>query len=80
MLLADFECQHGRLPTDATPPCGCFPHERRPILAAPILPAEPTTSSASPAPELPHDTPLDQLLEIRAAAIRDGRLPKEATS
>jgi hypothetical protein len=25
--LADFECKHGRLPSDRTPPCGCWPEE-----------------------------------------------------
>lgn len=25
--LADNECAHGRLPTDTTPPCGCWPQE-----------------------------------------------------
>ena len=24
---ADRECEHGRLPGDATPPCGCWPEE-----------------------------------------------------
>lgn len=24
---ADFECEHGRLPHDQTPPCGCWPNE-----------------------------------------------------
>jgi hypothetical protein len=27
MPLADFECRHGRLFGDPTPPCRCFPHE-----------------------------------------------------
>lgn len=27
MRLADFECQHDRLPGDLTPPCGCWPEE-----------------------------------------------------
>lgn len=25
--LADFECKHNRLPSDRTPPCGCWPSE-----------------------------------------------------
>lgn len=24
LRLADFECEHGRLPHDGTPPCGCW--------------------------------------------------------
>ena len=27
--LADFECKHGRLSGDSTPPCGCWPAEAR---------------------------------------------------
>lgn len=27
MKLADDECQHGRLPGDSTPACGCWPDE-----------------------------------------------------
>ena len=26
--MADFECKHGRLPSDSTPACGCWPNER----------------------------------------------------
>jgi hypothetical protein len=26
--LADFECPCGRLPTDPTPACGCWPNDR----------------------------------------------------
>jgi hypothetical protein len=26
--LADFECVHGRLATDPTPACGCWPNDR----------------------------------------------------
>jgi hypothetical protein len=29
MDLADYECRHGRLSTDTTPPCGCYgPYDR----------------------------------------------------
>jgi hypothetical protein len=33
--LADHECQHGRLPLDRTPPCGCWPEEGAAVLALP---------------------------------------------
>lgn len=29
IALADHECQHGRLPTDKTRACGCWPQEHR---------------------------------------------------
>lgn len=32
--LADHECQHGRLPGDRTPPCGCWPNEPDPAPVA----------------------------------------------
>jgi hypothetical protein len=38
MNLADYECRHGRIPGDRTPPCGCFPNER--ASDEPALPAE----------------------------------------
>jgi hypothetical protein len=38
MNLADYECGHGRIPGDRTPPCGCFPNER--AGDEPVLPAE----------------------------------------
>ena len=31
--LADHECRHGRLPSDRTPPCGCWPEEGAVVLA-----------------------------------------------
>jgi hypothetical protein len=34
--LADHECQHGRLPFDRTPACGCWPQEGAAVV---ILPA-----------------------------------------
>jgi hypothetical protein len=43
MNLADYECRHGRLPGDPTPPCGCFANERptdEPILAPPSQSAD----------------------------------------
>ena len=27
--MADFECKHGRIAGDATPPCGCWPSEKK---------------------------------------------------
>jgi hypothetical protein len=33
--LADHECEHGRLPLDSTPPCGCWPEESAVVLALP---------------------------------------------
>jgi hypothetical protein len=32
--MADFECTHGRLPSDPGPACGCWPNERRKPAAA----------------------------------------------
>lgn len=29
-LMADDECRHGRLPSDPTPACGCWPGEASP--------------------------------------------------
>ncbi|HET6870149.1 MAG TPA: hypothetical protein VFH80_29825 [Solirubrobacteraceae bacterium] len=31
--LADHECRHGRLPSDRTPPCGCWPEEGAVVVA-----------------------------------------------
>jgi hypothetical protein len=31
--LADHECPHGRLPSDRTPPCGCWPEEGAVVVA-----------------------------------------------
>ena len=31
--LADHECDHGRLPFDPTPACGCWPQEGAAVLA-----------------------------------------------
>ena len=31
--LADHECRHGRLPSDQTPPCGCWPEEGAVVVA-----------------------------------------------
>lgn len=31
--LADYECRHGRLPHDRTPPCGCWPGEGAVVVA-----------------------------------------------
>lgn len=31
--LADHECRHGRLPSDRTTPCGCWPEESAVVVA-----------------------------------------------
>lgn len=36
--LADHECAHGRLPLDATPPCGCWPQEGAELVLFPTPP------------------------------------------
>ena len=33
--LADHECDHGRLPGDRTPRCGCWPQENGSVIAFP---------------------------------------------
>ena len=43
--LADHECEHGRLPFDSTPPCGCWPQEGAVVLALPS-PSHPAESGA----------------------------------
>lgn len=42
--LADNECKHGRLPSDRTPACGCWPGETRPRRVPQLTP------TASPIP------------------------------
>ena len=33
--LADHQCEHGRLPGDRTPRCGCWPQENASVIALP---------------------------------------------
>jgi hypothetical protein len=42
---AAYECKHGRLPTDRTPPCGCWPQEGAVVL--PISPTQPLLEAAA---------------------------------
>lgn len=37
-MLADFECRHGRLEHDPTPPCGCWPAELDTLAPADLAP------------------------------------------
>lgn len=48
--LADNECEHDRLPSDPTPPCGCWPSE---VVKDPPRVVEETTEVAEPKPEIP---------------------------
>lgn len=48
--LADNECEHDRLPTDPTPPCGCWPSE---VVKDPPRVVEETTEVAGPKPAIP---------------------------
>ena len=43
--LADHECPHGRLPSDRTPTCGCWPDETATVIAL----ARPAAPEAPPA-------------------------------
>jgi hypothetical protein len=36
-MLADNECRHGRLASDRTTPCGCWPNERAMLVELPQL-------------------------------------------
>ncbi|HYB25588.1 MAG TPA: hypothetical protein VEF89_03145 [Solirubrobacteraceae bacterium] len=48
--LADHECQHGRLPGDSTPRCGCWPQENQtvsPLQAAKRRTARPAEREAA---------------------------------
>lgn len=64
--LVDNECRHDRLPTDPTPPCGCWPQEvtKDPIRVQGPTAAEATKPQTPVATEPPAD--LDELIEAIA--------------
>ena len=43
--LADHECEHGRLPVDRTPSCGCWPQDAAPVI--PLHSATPIETAAA---------------------------------